>query len=94
MAVDSTGKGFIVGSTISVTPTVAALANGGQQAVVTMPNGKKYYTNNPKTSTYSAGATPTISGTVVGFIDGSLTALVKEADGNIIGIPCANCTAS
>jgi hypothetical protein len=84
MGVDINGKGFLVGSTVSVTGTVNLVLN--QLARVKLPSGAHVYTNSPKTSVsaYAVGSTPTLSGTVIGFTNGGLSCTIQEADGNLI----------
>lgn len=94
MAVDSVGHGFLVGGTISISVVVVSLDLGGTKALVKMPDGKVRALNQQKSSPYGVGSNASISGTVVGFIDGGATAVIQESDKNIVAIPCSGCTAS
>jgi len=94
MAQDINGKGFIVGSTVTVAPVVTALIGTGNVAVVKTTDGKTCFTNNPKTAVYTVAATPSLTGTVVGFVNGGLSCVFKEADGNLVTAPNNSVTAT
>ena len=93
MGIDINGKGFLVGSTVTVVGTVTQVLNtggannvGGQLARVRLPSGAQVFTNVPKNliSSYAVGSTPTLTGVVIGFTNGGLSCTIQEADGNMI----------
>ncbi len=91
---DSAGKGVVIGSTLTLAGTVSSIIHGGSHAQVTFPDGRIVQTRQQKSSPYTAGGAASLSGTVVGFTDGGRTAIVKEADTNLVTMTCALATAA
>ncbi len=104
MPIDAVGKGLVIGSSISITVTIAqvipegaGIKNGyGLLARATIPGGNSIFTTVPKTaiSSHAVGATPTLTGTVTGFTNAGTFCTVAEPDGNTISVPCALVTAT
>lgn len=99
MAVDINGKGILIGTTVTVVPTITAVlpySVNGQQAQIKLPSGATDFTNIPKDNqaSYAVGSTPSLTGVVVGFTNGGQNCTFKEADGNFINEVCAKVTAT
>jgi hypothetical protein len=91
--VDSTGKGVAVGGTLSVVATVISVIPL-PLVTVKLPDNSFRTIMQQKSAPYTIGATPTLSGTVLGFVNAGNTAIVKESDGNLLTVPLASATAT
>jgi hypothetical protein len=95
MPIDSAGKGLLVGSTVTLTPTITSIEHGGEHAVIKPGAGyHAIYLRQQMSAGLSVGSTPTLTGTVQGFTRGGAACIVLLPDQNRIEVPCVSVTAN
>jgi hypothetical protein len=82
-----------VGGTLSVPVTIVSVTPL-PTVTVKLSDGSFEFINQLKSAPYILAATPTLTGTVVGFTNAGTVAIVKEADGNLLSIPTVLGTAT